>query len=279
MKKIISTFFIALCATAAFAQACNSGNGSFVCTPSGGPAAGGFDDMNTVPCIEKTVYYEHAIQFTMFNQFNFLGQQSVDSIEFVSIDNLPCGICWAVNQADKRYSANEDGCLKFSGTTNDPEGQYKCALALKAWINGQLSPVTVPANLVDQTGIRLFTRVKAQGGSNCPNVDTSVAANNLTASVGCPTAIKDVAGNVTELSVMPNPMNSTAEVRFSVAAAGNYTLSLTDMTGKLVMTRVLEVKTGDNVASIERNNLAEGIYFLSLSDGKNAITKRLTITQ
>ena len=279
MKKIISTFFIALCAAGTFAQNCAGGNGSFVCTPTGGPASGGFQDLNTVPCAEKTVSYDYAMQFTMFSQFNFLGQQNVDSIEFVSIDNLPCGICWAVNKTTKRYSANEDGCLKFSGTTNDAEGQYKLALALKAWINGQLSPVTVPASLVDQTGIRLYLRVKAAGSSNCPNLDTTANATNQTASVNCPTGINDVAGNVTALNVIPNPMNSTAEVKFSVAVAGQYTLSMTDVTGKLVMSRELEVEAGDNTVSIDRNNLSEGVYLLSLSDGRNAITKRVSVTQ
>lgn len=278
MKKIISTLFVALCVTGAFAQSCGA-DGSFACTPTGGPAQGGFQDLNTVPCIEKGVAYDNAIQFTMFSNFEFQGSQNVDSIEFVSIDGLPCGICWAVNQTDKRYSANEDGCLRIAGITNDQVGQYKLALSLKAWINGQLTGLTIPANLVDQTGIRLYTRVKDNGSSNCPNIDTSSNANNIVAATGCPVGIKDVAANVNDMTVKPNPMTGTANVQFTVAKAGVYHLTLTDITGKLVMSRELDAHAGGNQTTINRDNLAEGVYFLTLSDGQNGITKRLSVTQ
>ena len=182
MKKTVLLLFALVAVHILSAQYCGTTSSS---VPTGGPLAGGFEDPNTVPCAVQGVAYSHAIQFTMFSSFDFIGHQTVDSMEFLSIDNLPCGLCWSVDQADKRYLASEDGCLSITGTTTDFAGQYKFALSLKAWINGSPTPQTIPAQVVDQTGIRLFQRVKTSGGA-CANVDTSVIGNNLTASLVCP---------------------------------------------------------------------------------------------
>ena len=280
MKKLISTLcFISFSVflMQANAQSCGT-NGPNACTSTGGPANGGFEDPNTTPCAIQGTPYSHAIQFTMFSSFNFQGQQTVDSIEFMSVDNLPCGLCWSVNQVDKRYSANEDGCLRITGTTNDVVGQYKFALALKAWINGQPTGLSIPSSLVDQTGIRLFLRVKSSGGA-CNNVDTAVAANNNTAAINCPTGIAELSSGVSSLSIVPNPMNSEAVLSFIAEKNAAYTIRITDITGKEVSVKQLEGRAGENKTTIERNNLPAGVYFLSLNDGKNSVTKRFTVTE
>jgi hypothetical protein len=281
MKKLIFTF--CLLSMSAFvinanAQSCGT-NGPGVCTPQGGPASGGFDGPNTVPCAEQGVAYSHADQFTMFSAFNFQGQQSVDSIEFISIQNLPCGICWAVNKATKRYAANEDGCLTFTGTTTDNAGQYKLALALKAWINGQPTGLDIPASLVDQTGIRLFLRVKAPAG-NCASVDTATNyQGNLTASLSCPTGINEVNSNVSALNIVPNPMNTEAVVSFIATNSADFTVRITDITGREVSVKQLDGKVGENRITIERNNLPAGTYFLVVNNGNHVVTKHFAITE
>lgn len=281
MKKLIFTF--CLFSMSAFiikanAQSCGT-NGAGVCTPQGGPASGGFDAPNTVPCAEQGVAYSHAVQFTMFSAFNFQGQQSVDSIEFTSVGNLPCGVCWAVNKTTKRYAANEDGCITFTGTTTDNAGQYKLALALKAWINGQPTGLDIPASLVDQTGIRLFLRVKAPAG-NCASVDTATNyQGNLTASLSCPTGINEVNSNVSALNIVPNPMNTEAVVSFVAATSADFTVRITDITGREVSVKQLDGKVGENRITIERNNLPAGTYFLVVNNGNHVVTKRFAITE
>ena len=280
MKKLISTLcFISFSVflMQANAQSCGT-NGPNACSPTGGPAAGGFEAPSTTPCAVQGTAYSHAIQFTMFSAFNFQGQQSVDSIEFLSIDNLPCGLCWSVNQTDKRYSANEDGCISITGTTHDVAGQYKLALALKAWINNQTTPgLSIPASLVDQTGIRILLRVS--NGGTCVTIDTSSGATNLTASVNCSTGIAELNSGVSSLSIVPNPMNSEAVLSFIAEKNAAYTIRITDITGKEVSVKQLEGRAGENKTTIERNNLPAGVYFLSLNDGKNSVTKRFTVTE
>lgn len=278
MKKLF--FTLCFISASAFmmqvsAQACGV-NGPNACTPLGGPASGGFEDPSTTPCAAQGTAYNHAIQFTMFSAFDFQGQQSVDSIQFVGVDNLPCGLCWAVNKTSKTYAANEDGCLNISGTTTDAAGQYKLALTLKAWINHQTTAgLSIPASLVDQTGIRLFLRVSNGGG--CVTVDTSSGANNLTASLSCPTGISELSSGVSSLNIAPSPMNSEAVLSFVAEKSADYTIRITDVTGKEVSIKTLEGRIGENHTTIERNNLPAGVYFVSLTDGRNVVTKRFSV--
>ncbi len=281
MKKLIFTLcFISASALMmqVSAQSCGS-NGSGACQVTGGPSGGGFQAPNTVPCAEQGVAYSSAMQFAMFSSFNFLGQQDVDSLEFISIENLPCGICWAVNQTDKRYSSNEDGCINLSGTTTDAAGQYKLAISVKAWINGQANGQTIPASLFDQTGVRLYLRVKSNGGT-CVAVDTAANSSaNLNATQGgCATAINELSSSVSSLSIVPNPMNSEAVFSFMAEKNADYTVRITDVTGKEVSVKQVEGRTGENRVAVERNNLPAGVYFLLLTDGKNVVTKRFSVT-
>lgn len=259
------------------AQSCGN-DGPGACTPLGGPASGGFGNLNDIPCIVKNSAYTGNLQFTMFSNFNFQGQQNIDSIEFISFNNLPCGICWSVNKASKRYKANEDGCIKFSGSTNDASGQYKLNASFKAWINGGPQPITVPASLADDAGVRIILRVKDDASANCPNVDTSSGAPNLTATTGCPVGIEDISNNITYLTVSPNPFTQNAVVSFSSTQNGNYTLRVIDLNGRTLQEKKLDVTVGTNQTEIQRGNLATGVYFISVHDGKNAISKRFTIT-
>lgn len=279
MKKLIFTFLsISALAFNVSAQHCAAPDGSGICTPTGGPQTGGFDAPSAVPCAVQGTAYNHAMQFTMFSNFSFQGEQNVDSIEFVSIENLPCGLCWAVNKTTKRYAANEDGCLNISGTTADADGQYKLAISLKAWINGQATGLTIPASLVDQTGIRLFLRVKTANGA-CVSVDTSSSANNLSASVSCPTGIADVEAGVSSFNIVPNPVVNQAAVNFVAETNAVYSLRVTDITGKEVIVKQIDAVTGQNTATIERNSLPAGVYFLSLNKGGSTATRRFTISE
>lgn len=278
MKKL--TFTLSLFASLFItgnvsAQACGN-DGPSVCTSSG-VAGGGFQDQNTVPCAERQVAYDQTIQFTMFSQFNFQGQQTVDSIKFNSIGNLPCGLCWSVNQADKTYTGNENGCIRITGTTNDPAGQYKLSLNLTAWINGLSTGIPVSSSLASQAGISLYFRVKDNGSSNCANVDTAAAANNLTATTGCPVGIEDLNTAFTQLNITPNPVNSDAKLTFVAEKEAQYTISVTDFRGAVLNRLEMTSNTGLNELLISRNNLSAGVYFVSLSNGKQTVTKRFTV--
>ncbi len=280
MKKIIYAIVMVsglFVFGAANAQYCGSGSGQGVCVPLGTLDHYGLENSDSVPCIVQGEAYSQSIQIKMFNFFEAGGPQTVDSIEFDGINNLPCGLCWATNKANNRYSSGEFGCINISGTTTDDAGQYKLLINLKAWING--SPgIPVGSSTVDNSGIKIWLRVQAPAGV-CNAVDTSSSASNKTASTGCTTGINAPSNDILSLNVIPNPVNSTSIIRFGSLQEGRYTLNVTDIAGRVISTKEIESKVGENSLGFETSSLPAGMYFLSLYNGKNSSTKRFIVLE
>ena len=149
---------------------------------------------------------------------------------------------------------------------------------MKAWINGQAQGLTIPASLFDQTGVRIYLRVQSSSGGACANVDTATNSSaNLTAALSCSVGIKELNSGVSSLNVVPNPMTSESVLSFVAEKNADYTIRVTDITGKEVAVKQLEGRVGENHTTLERNNLPAGVYFMVLSDGKNVVTKRFTV--
>ena len=242
-------------------------------------AAIGFPYPDSIPCATQGVAYNDTISFQMYSQFNFLGQQSIDSVVIDTIWNLPCGLCWNLNKANRTYAANEIGALNITGTTNDVVGQYNLRLQVTAFINHNPTGQFIgQPSTVDAAGIKIWIRVKSAAGQ-CAATDTSQNGTDQVAATSCPTGINEVEANVASVNIMPNPMSSSALLSFTAERSANYTVRVTDITGKVISVKEIQANAGVNTSTIERGNLSSGIYLLSLSDGVSAITKKFTIVE
>jgi len=252
----------------ASAQSCGT-SGLYPCNATNFPDSAGFENPDSVPCIIQGVAYDTTIQITMFTTFFAAGaNQEVDSIQFLSIENLPCGLCWSSNNTYDRFASGEHGCIRISGTTNDPVGQYKLAIKLEAWINHVTTGIVTYPYTVDASGIRMFVRVAASSG-NCTPVDTSEAFIGDTAT--CVTGIASLKENVPGFNVYPNPMNGSATLSFTADRDAQYTFKIYDVTGRLISTSEVEAKPGTNNMTIERGTKPAG--------GSYSVTRRLSILE
>ena len=276
MKKIllaILTISASFAINTANAQWCGTVN-NLIGNPN---APVGFPDPNTLPCAQHGVPYMDTINFQMYSQFNFLGQQSIDSVTIDTIWNLPCGLCWNMNKASRTYAANEFGVLYVTGTTTDAVGQYNLRLQVTAYINHSPQGQFIQnPNTVDAAGIKLWLRV-AQSVGNCAPVDTSINGTDQVAATSCPTGINEVAANVASVNIMPNPMSSSALLSFVAEKNANYSVKVMDITGNVISVKEIEANPGVNTSTIERGNLSAGIYLISLSDGVSSVTRKFTI--
>jgi len=240
--------------------------------------ATGFPVPDSIPCIVQGQYYSYSIPFKMYNTFNYVGVHGIDSIAFDTLFNLPCGICYSLSKASGIYAADSIGCVTINGTTNDAVGQYNLRFEIGAYLSGNGGAMTGPEgpSTVDAAGIKLWLRVKSAGGA-CVSVDTSSGATDQVATLGCPVGINEVTANVTTLTIVPNPMNSSAVVSFDAEKNAGYTLRITDITGQIVSVKEIQAVAGANTTVIEKGKLSSGIYFLSLTDGVSSVTKKFTI--
>lgn len=72
-----------------------------------------------------------------------------------------------------------------------------------------------------------------------------------------------------QLKVYPNPAINTASIIFSASQATSYTMNVTDLTGKTLITKKGFIKSGQNKIDIAVDQLNSGIYFINIKDNRS----------
>ncbi|MDB0058567.1 T9SS type A sorting domain-containing protein, partial [Salibacteraceae bacterium] len=135
--------------------------------------------------------------------------------------------------------------------------------------------VTLPADVKEYTETYISYRITNKADST--NVDTFTwitrkAPDAPEVSVG----EYDVTRS--EVNVFPNPTDGMVNISFEAISNDLYTLSVMNVLGEMVYTQVLEPTAGNNIASeLDFSDLQKGAYFLTLSNGMEIKTERLTI--
>jgi hypothetical protein len=93
------------------------------------------------------------------------------------------------------------------------------------------------------------------------------------------TGIQSVNSDIHRLSVSPNPFSQSAIVTFSSEVAEPMTEKLTDILGRTIWTREMQVLIGANQSKIDRAALPSGIYFYSVGKGESLTSQKLIITE
>ena len=285
MKKITFTLLI-LCLLTGFSNAQSCGNsGPSVCTPIILAKPGLSPVSDSLAPVLDHVATVTTIEFQNYDTLTFSGQAlTMDSLTVLQITNLPSGLCWATNKVTNTFGNQENGCIKVTGTTCAAPGQYKLDILVIAYTSIGF-PLTTSA---DAAGLHYYVRVNCDSNSPVFAVDTtqtaadsiilySAAPYNQPACHACSNGIAPVDQSIQSLSVYPNPFNSQAEITFNSAQAGMMTEKITSVLGSVVYSNQLDVKIGANTHTINRNTLASGVYFFTISDGSSTFTKRVVI--
>ncbi len=97
---------------------------------------------------------------------------------------------------------------------------------------------------------------------------------------GVKTATAPVLPSKFELSNnYPNPFNPSTNIKFSLARNGNVSLKVYNIMGQLVKTIVNNVykNAGNYEYQVNMDNLASGVYFYSLTQGSQTLTKKMIL--
>lgn len=70
-------------------------------------------------------------------------------------------------------------------------------------------------------------------------------------------------------AVYPNPATEKATVRFNAIVAGTYTLSIADVTGRIVAKKTMNAAEGLNFYSFDVINYLPGTYFVMIQGTSN----------
>jgi hypothetical protein len=74
------------------------------------------------------------------------------------------------------------------------------------------------------------------------------------------------------LSVYPSPASDQVTVSFGAERESGVSLHLTDVTGRVLLTKQVDAETGMNRTDLSVNGLPAGLYFITLEGGTNAGT-------
>ncbi len=83
--------------------------------------------------------------------------------------------------------------------------------------------------------------------------------------------------NTNAVSIYPNPGNGEFTLNVVSLTSDNYTVKVTDITGKVVYESEIECQLGTNNIPISLDNVRNGAYNLIIANGEQVVTKKLLI--
>lgn len=205
------------------------------------------------------------------------GLAAVDPVTGIAADWDPNPTSWGVVSAHIRALAAVDSLLYVGGEFGSIGGESRICLAAvdtatgraTSWdpgLDGYVWSLAAAGNSLYVGGG--FTRAS---GVPC----TGLAVYSV------PEEPSEPAVTTLALSVMPNPCQGTAVVRFSLPAAGAVELDVYDLQGRRVAA-IEHEKTwsaGAHNLSIPTNGWPEGVHFIRLQVGGAEVTKKLVIVR
>ncbi|MCX8015420.1 MAG: T9SS type A sorting domain-containing protein, partial [candidate division WOR-3 bacterium] len=87
-----------------------------------------------------------------------------------------------------------------------------------------------------------------------------------------------IANQLPRINISPNPFTKQTTIRYTVPVAGNVSIKLYNVAGKLIATLVNnDLKPGNYTLTLSKDKLAKGIYFLKCETKNNSAKAKLII--
>ena len=234
------------------------------------------DTIQNLPIAQLDTYYEEHIQIKTPNtvgevmgdpyEIDILGfpvniaPLEIDSIKLVGVNGLPSVMSTYLSNPDSVFMGNDIACVTLFGTPGDNElGTHDISLIIDGWINVS---VIGTVSLYDQLGdYETIDGYRLVVQSEMVSIDEN---NNLSFSVS---------------QNSPNPFSSRTNIEFNSTNEGEYLFCIVNLLGEVQDYRIVNANYGINKIDIDASALSSGIYFYSLSNAKEMITKKMIINK
>ena len=225
--------------------AISGSNQYFIYTPDGTPVASGKPSINTVVRgAEDSTGCHYMITGTLFNG---ISQGSAYGDDWQMATNYPI------------VRLVSDGLTYYARTTSwNRTGVQTGSLPDTAYF-------TVPVNA--PTG----------------NYDLLLSANGISsdtfnfAYTSCPTGVPVASSTPIQMRAIPNPAHDATDLVFTTNTGGNYTLSLTDLCGRTLITQPGQAISGANTHSLQLSGVANGIYVATLQMDEQRYVAKIVV--
>jgi hypothetical protein len=96
---------------------------------------------------------------------------------------------------------------------------------------------------------------------------------------GYGTGINSYKPDLLQMAVLPNPSNGNFELQLSSKISGMAEIFITDLIGRTMMRETRELNLGSNKLNFNAEQLAKGVYYLSVITTKGTGSVRLIIAK
>ncbi len=178
--------------------------------------------------------------------------------------NLPPGLILTGNPSNLKFPGNANSCAIISGTPTTA-GTYTLHFQVDVYGTTILSFQNCPTPVDPNTGSKIQTQ----------NIDYYII-NILPA-----TSIQDVYNNISNFTLYPNPAANNISINFNSSVSELLQISLSDVTGKVLLNKALASQIGNNTFTLDVSELESGIYFYNISNHANSslVRNRIVINK
>ncbi|MBU2951016.1 family 16 glycosylhydrolase [Tamlana agarivorans] len=188
-------------------------------------------------------------KFVVVKEDGFYGLQSVSTSKYVttaSDNSLRCGASGIFNRQ------------KFTIESNGSDGVYiKSKINNNYWVLNGNKSISVTASNKSQASVFYWNLSNITNKSN----DLSKASSDKNIEIQ------------NEVNIYPNPFtNGNLTIDFGASFSGKFTLY--DLNGRIILTENIDTQ---NVLTINKSNLNQGLYLIKISNKDTSITKKLIV--
>jgi len=175
------------------------------------------------------------------------------------VTNLPAGVGYDCEPPSCTFLPDVLGCIYLNGTPTET-GVFDLEVLVKIHITGQPDPIDFTFPNFQFPG-NFFLHVRPEGDPNCETSSTSELAREIS------------------FTAQPNPTSGYALLQVESLRSGEYQLLLTDLLGRAVLQRKVQLLEGANTIELAGGHLPAGMYQVSISDGRSAVSQKLIIAK
>jgi hypothetical protein len=213
----------------------------------------------------------------------------IEAFRINSVDGLPAGFNYIPNQSVWTNGGTSPNFTAVQGCVSILAAQSALTDLIAANPTGIDIPLTVVvdakikntnnalANLVisnawlsDLTDLPGITAISVEG--------YKLRVRPVTTAECGTTAVAEIASSVSIDGNYPNPFSKTTSIRFNSSSTKNMELKVFNMVGKEMMKSNFKAVKGENSYTLLNEKLTPGVYFYTLSDGKNTATRRMIVS-
>ncbi len=192
----------------------------------------------------------------------------------VVIDTLDADLDWSslrpVFESHKcQVTISEAGVAKFTFSNINLPAQMYDDLRSNAMFT-----YTIKTKRGLNIGTQFKNRAAIYFDYNAP-IYTNTTVNTL----GFPESVPPVAApeNNGSFTLYPNPANNTFNIIINNTNNGTYAMRVSDITGKTMIQRSIELQKGTQTLNVDAASLSSGIYFVTIAGNDKIQTQKLVI--